>query len=144
MRSSLPAEEITARIEAALYSAGRPLSIEELVRASGTNSKSNTRKGVTELIKKTKSVFTAIEITELADGTFVLQLKAIQVFYRDFDLKKYPNFTVGTEGTSYKVQRYYDVHSTPYIALYDKSGKLIKAWEKAPPVDELVDEVKKI
>lgn len=75
MRSSLPAEEITSRIEAALYSAGRPLSIEELVRASGTNSKSNTRKVVNELIKKTKSVFTAIEITELADGTFVLQLK---------------------------------------------------------------------
>ena len=75
MRSSLPAEEITARIEAALYSAGRPLSIEELVRASGTNSKSNTRKVVNELIKKTKSVFMAIEITELADGTFVLQLK---------------------------------------------------------------------
>jgi segregation and condensation protein B len=75
LRSSLPAEEITSRIEAALYSAGRPLSIEELVRASGTNSKSNTRKIVNELIKKTKSVFTAIEITELADGTFVLQLK---------------------------------------------------------------------
>lgn len=75
MRSSLPAEEITSRIEAALYSAGRPLSIEELVRASGTNSKSNTRKVVNELIKKTKSVFTAIEITELDDGTFVLQLK---------------------------------------------------------------------
>ena len=75
MRSSLPAEEITSRIEAALYSAGRPLSIEELVRASGTNSKSNTRKIVNELIKKTQSVFTAIEITELADGTFVLQLK---------------------------------------------------------------------
>jgi segregation and condensation protein B len=75
LRSSLPAEEITSRIEAALYSSGRPLSIEELVRASGTNSKSNTRKVVNELIKKTKSVFTAIEITELDDGTFVLQLK---------------------------------------------------------------------
>jgi segregation and condensation protein B len=75
LRVSLPAEEITARIEAALYSAGRPLSIEELVRASGTNSKSNTRKAVNELIKNTKSVFTAIEITELDDGTFVFQLK---------------------------------------------------------------------
>lgn len=75
MRDSLPNEEITARIESALYSAGRPLSIDELIRASGTNSKSNTRTVVNELIKKTKSVFAAIEITELADGTFVLQLK---------------------------------------------------------------------
>jgi len=76
--------------------------------------------------------------------TFVQQLKAIQVFYRDFDLKKYPNFTVGTEGYTYVVQKYYDVHSTPYIALYDKNHKLVKAWEKAPPVDELADEAKKL
>ena len=75
MRDSLPNEEITARIESALYSAGRPLSIDELLRASGTNSKSNTRTVINELVKKTKSVFAAIEITELADGTFVLQLK---------------------------------------------------------------------
>lgn len=76
--------------------------------------------------------------------TFVSQLKAIQVFQRDFNLKKYPNFTVGTEGESYTVQRYFDVRMTPYIALYDKNGKLDKAWEKAPPVDELVAEVKKL
>jgi segregation and condensation protein B len=75
LRNSLPNEEITARIESALYSAGRPLSIDELLRASGTNSKSNTRTVINELIKKTKSVFAAIEITELGDGTFVLQLK---------------------------------------------------------------------
>jgi len=76
--------------------------------------------------------------------TFVQQLKAIQVFYRDFDLKKYPNFTVGTEYPTYKVQQYYQVRSTPYIALYDKDGKLVKAYDKAPKADELAEEVKKI
>lgn len=76
--------------------------------------------------------------------TFTSQMKAIQVFQRDFDLKKYPNFTVGTEGDSFVVQQYFDVHSTPYIALYDKNRKLVKAWEKAPPVDELADEAKKL
>jgi len=75
MTNHLPREEISARIEAALYSAGRPLSIDELLRASGTNSKSKTRNVVNELIKKTKCVFAALEITELADGTFVFQLK---------------------------------------------------------------------
>ncbi|MFI5137380.1 MAG: TlpA family protein disulfide reductase [Sphingobacteriales bacterium] len=76
--------------------------------------------------------------------TFVLQLKAIQVFYRDFDLKKYPNFTVGTESPPYKVQQYYNVHTTPYIALYNKNGKLLKAYEKVPDVDTLLAEVKKM
>jgi thioredoxin-related protein len=96
------------------------------------------------LMYELKPQMNALKNVQVVMVTFVLQLKAIQVFYRDFDLKKYPNFTVGTEGTSYKVQQYYQVHTTPYIALYDKSGKLVKAWEKAPPVDELVDEVKKI
>ena len=31
--------EATARIEAALYSAGRPLRIEDIIRASGTESR---------------------------------------------------------------------------------------------------------
>ena len=34
--------ESTARLESALYSAGRPLSIEELIRASGTESRTKT------------------------------------------------------------------------------------------------------
>jgi chromosome segregation and condensation protein ScpB len=34
---SLPDPEITARIEAALYAAGRPLSINDLMRAAGIN-----------------------------------------------------------------------------------------------------------
>jgi segregation and condensation protein B len=71
----LPEEEITARIEAALYSAGRPLSVDELIRASGTNSKQKTMKILTDLVKKTNSMFKAIEITHLEDGTYVFQLK---------------------------------------------------------------------
>ena len=31
-------DEASARLEAALYSAGRPLTIEELIKASGTES----------------------------------------------------------------------------------------------------------
>ena len=77
MRQSLPDEEITARIEAALYSAGRPLSLDELVGSSGTNSKEKIRRIVNDLIRKTDSVFKAIEITELEGGTFVFQLKPI-------------------------------------------------------------------
>ena len=76
--------------------------------------------------------------------TFVMQIKAIQTFYRDFDLAKWPNWTVGTEGYTYVVQKYYQVKTTPYIALYDKKGKLAKTYEKAPKVEELAAEVKKL
>jgi segregation and condensation protein B len=71
----LPEDEIAARIEAALYSAGRPLSLDELIRASGTNSKEKTHRVVNDLAKKANSTFRAIEIVQLEDGKFVLQLR---------------------------------------------------------------------
>ena len=67
--------EATARLESALYSAGRPLSIEELIRASGTESRPKTMAILESIIKKTKNVFRAIEIVILPDGNYVFQLK---------------------------------------------------------------------
>jgi segregation and condensation protein B len=74
-QQALPEDEIVARIEAALYSAGRPLSLDELIRASGTNSKEKTHRVVNELAKKANSTFRAIEIAQLEDGTYVFQIR---------------------------------------------------------------------
>nr|AIE97888.1 chromosome segregation and condensation protein (scpB) [uncultured marine thaumarchaeote KM3_03_D08] len=48
-------DESTARLESALYSAGRPLSIEELIRASGTESRTKTLNLVEKLMNKAKN-----------------------------------------------------------------------------------------
>ena len=71
-------------------------------------------------------------------------LKMLREFRRDFKLDNYPNFLTGTEYPDYRLQRYYQVATTPYIAVYDKKGKLVKAFEKAPKPEELLDAVKKI
>jgi segregation and condensation protein B len=68
-------EEATARLEAALYSAGRPLTIEELIKASGTESRTKALALMTNIVKKTKSAFKAIEVSSLPDGSYVFQLK---------------------------------------------------------------------
>ena len=68
-------DEATARIEAALYSAGRPLRIEDIVRASGTESRTKTMTLLESIIKKTKSAFKGLEIVILPDGSYVMQLK---------------------------------------------------------------------
>ena len=68
-------DEANARLEAALYSAGRPLTIEELIKASGTESRTKTLALMTSLVKKTKSTFKAIEVASLPDGSYVFQLK---------------------------------------------------------------------
>jgi len=68
-------DEASARLEAAIYSAGRPLTVEELIKASGTESRTKTLTLMTNLANKTKSVFKAIEIASLPDGSYVFQLK---------------------------------------------------------------------
>ena len=68
-------DEATARIEAALYSAGRPLRIEDIVRASGTESRTKTMTLLESIMKKTKSAFKGLEIVILPDGSYVMQLK---------------------------------------------------------------------
>ncbi|NWK05943.1 SMC-Scp complex subunit ScpB [Marine Group I thaumarchaeote] len=66
---------IAARLESALYSAGRPLTLEELIKASGTESRQKTTAALDSIIKKMKNVFKAIEIVILPDGSYVFQLK---------------------------------------------------------------------
>ena len=68
-------DEASARLEAALYSAGRPITIEELIKASGTESRSKTLALMTNLVKRTKSAFKAIEVANLPDGSYVFQLR---------------------------------------------------------------------
>ena len=66
---------IAARLESALYSAGRPLTLEELIKASGTESRQKTTAALDSIIKKMKNVFKAIEVVVLPDGSYVFQLK---------------------------------------------------------------------
>ena len=96
------------------------------------------------LMYELKPVMNDFKNTQVIMITFVMQIKAIRVFSRDFDLKKYPNFIVGTEGYTYLVQKYYQVKTTPFIAIYDRKGKLVKSYEKPPKAEELAAFVKKL
>jgi len=68
-------DDVAARLESALYSAGRPLTLEELIKASGTESRQKTTTTLDSIIKKMKNVFKAIEVVILPDGSYVFQLK---------------------------------------------------------------------
>ena len=67
--------DVAARLESALYSAGRPLTLEELIKASGTESRQKTTSTLDSIIKKMKNVFKAIEVVILPDGSYVFHLK---------------------------------------------------------------------
>jgi segregation and condensation protein B len=76
LKEDLPEKETVARIEAALYSSGRPMSMDELIKATGVNSKDKIKKILLDLSKKINSVFYALELKELDDGKYVFQLKS--------------------------------------------------------------------
>jgi segregation and condensation protein B len=63
-------------LEAALYVAGRPLDLNELCSVLKTRSKNKARKLAKTLLQDYASKNTALEILELKDERYVLQLKA--------------------------------------------------------------------
>ena len=65
-----------ALVEAALYVAGKPLDLNELCAVLGTRSKKKAKKLAATLKQEYASRHTALEILELKDERYVLQLKA--------------------------------------------------------------------
>jgi segregation and condensation protein B len=63
-------------LEAALYVAGRPLNLNELCSVLNTRSKNKTKKYTKMLMQDYSARNTALEILELKDERYVLQLKA--------------------------------------------------------------------
>ena len=63
-------------LEAALYVAGRPLNLNELCSVLNTRSKNKTKKYTKMLMQEYSARNTALEILELKDERYVLQLKA--------------------------------------------------------------------
>lgn len=65
-----------ALLEAALYVSGRPLDLKTLASVIKTRSKNKTRRLARKLVEEYKNRHSALEILELGDERFVLQLKA--------------------------------------------------------------------
>jgi thiol-disulfide isomerase/thioredoxin len=65
-------------------------------------------------------------------------------FERKYQIAQYPNITVGTEGTSYILRNYYRLDKTPFVAVYDKKGKLAFSYKNEPPVNEILARFKKL
>lgn len=75
MRGREDLEEKVRLIEAALYVAGRPLDLKTLCSIVGSRSEERIRKLARALVEEYKQRNGAIEVLELDDGRFVMQLK---------------------------------------------------------------------
>jgi segregation and condensation protein B len=68
-------DEQIARIEAALYAAGRPLDAEQLARAAGITSVRRAVSIARDIAERVKLNFRAIEVVEYPGQKFAMQLK---------------------------------------------------------------------
>ena len=69
-------KEMVAKVEAALYAAGRPISVEDLARVAGTSSERKAAAIAREIAKSVNGAFQAVEVVEYSGPRFAMQLKA--------------------------------------------------------------------
>ncbi len=68
--------ELVAKVEAALYAAGRPLTVEEIAKAAGTSSERKAAAMAREVARSVNASMQAVEVVEYAGPKFAMQLKA--------------------------------------------------------------------
>jgi thioredoxin-related protein len=57
----------------------------------------------------------------------------IDVFYKEFEMAKYPNIIMGMD-YRYLLGSFFNIDGVPAVFLYDKNGKFIKAFDRNVPV----------
>jgi thioredoxin-related protein len=61
----------------------------------------------------------------------------LQKFYSEYNLSRYKNIQVGRD-SKFLLPPFYKIRSLPYLALYDKKGRLIRTFEGNVKVDVLL------
>lgn len=68
--------DAAAKVEAALYASGRPLSVDEIARLAGTSSQRKATALAREIAKRVDGSLSALEVVEYSGPRFAMQLKA--------------------------------------------------------------------
>jgi len=89
-----------------------------------------------ELLSKMKE-FSNLQIVMITSRPF----EDMRNFANHYLIKRFPAIKIGTDPARL-VTRFYDVKFTPFSALYDKKGKLMKVYEKGIDMEEMARLVK--
>lgn len=72
----LPPKEVLAKVEAALYAAGRPIGVDEIAHVAGTTSERKAAAIAREIARAVNASMQAVEVVEYPGPRFAMQLKA--------------------------------------------------------------------
>jgi len=89
-------------------------------------------------MKKNIGKFSGVEIMM----TSYQPIFKIKEFEKKFNLSAYKNFHVGRD-VRYFFGPFYQLKSTPFIAVYDAQHKLLTSWDGGAPVDKILSAINK-
>lgn len=71
-----------------------------------------------------------------------MPLDQVKQFVSEFQLERYSNIYVGTEGDASFAGRYYRVGRIPFVVLHNKNGDLIKVYNQEMNIEDLIVRLK--
>jgi thioredoxin-related protein len=95
----------------------------------------------TTLINGVFQEMKAFQNTTLVLATFK-PINELQRFEQAYKTATYPNIITGTEGSTFFLRNHYKMQKTPFVALYNKSGKLVRSYNNEPVVKDLLNGLK--
>jgi thioredoxin-related protein len=87
----------------------------------------------TEEIIKHMDEFKKVQIVMATNASFEL----IRAFYKKYNLQLFENIAIGLDVQTV-LAPFYMIHNLPYMAMYDKKGKLITVFEGTMKINDLI------
>ncbi|WP_158069935.1 redoxin domain-containing protein [Cnuella takakiae] len=66
----------------------------------------------------------------------------LRVFEQNYKTASFPNIITGTEGNTFKLRYHFKMQQTPFVALYNAAGKLVKTYDNQPKVQDILPGVR--
>ncbi|WP_132052827.1 TlpA family protein disulfide reductase [Pseudocnuella soli] len=95
----------------------------------------------TDLLKGVFKEMPAFKKATLVLATFK-PANELRSFEQTYKTASYPNIITGTEGNTFFLRYHYNMQRTPFVALFNAAGKLVRTFDKEPMVKDLLPAVK--
>jgi peroxiredoxin len=66
----------------------------------------------------------------------------LRTYEQAHKLSGYPNIISGTEGNTFMLRYHYNMQRTPFVALFNAAGKLVRTFDNEPLVKDILPAVK--
>lgn len=95
----------------------------------------------TDLLNGVFREMAAFKKTTLVLATFkpAAELRSFEQAYK---IASYPNIISGTEGNTFMLRYHYNMKRTPFVAIFNSAGKLVRTYDDEPMVQDLLPGVK--